>query len=202
MKAILGKKIGMTQIFDEKGDVTPVTVVEAGPCYIVGLRTQEKDGYTAIQVGFGNPPKKQTKAMLGILKDIKVRYIVEFRVDNVDTYQVGQKITASEIFAVGDMIHVSGDSIGKGFMGTIRRWHHHRGPMSHGSKSHRIPGSIGAGTTPGRVYKGRRMAGRLGGKRVTGRGLRVVRIDADKNLVMLSGSVPGAKGNIVEIVKA
>ncbi|MBI5701861.1 50S ribosomal protein L3 [Candidatus Saganbacteria bacterium] len=200
MSAILGKKIGMTQIFDEKGNVRPVTVVEAGPCIVTALRTKEKHGYNAIQVGFG-PAKKVNKPMQGMLKELKLKNLREFRVEKPEDYKIGQEIKV-DIFKDGDSVKVSGVTIGKGFQGTIKRWHHHRGPMGHGSKSHRIPGSIGSGTTPGRVYKGRRMSGHMGAVRATLKNVKVVRVDLNNNLILVSGSVPGSKGNLVEIVKS
>ena len=200
MKAILGKKLGMTQVFDDKGNVTPVSVVLAGPCFVTAIRTKEKHGYNAIQVGFDSV-KTMNKPKTGNLKELKLKNLVEFRVENIENYKVGDEVTL-EMFKAGDIVKVSGDSIGKGTMGTIRRWHHHRGPMSHGSKSHRIPGSIGAGTTPGRVYKGRRMAGRMGNVRVSTKGIKIVAVDMEKKVLLLKGSVPGANGNILEIVKS
>lgn len=200
MGAILGKKIGMTEVYDERGTVHPVTVVLAGPCIVTDIRTKEKHGYNAIQVGF-LPAKKPNKPMQGILKENKLKHLKEFRVEKTDDFKVGQEIKA-DIFKAGDIVKVSGITIGKGFQGTIKRWHHHRGPMGHGSKSHRIPGSIGAGTTPGRVYKGRRMAGRMGAKQATLKNVFVVKVDPEKNLVLLRGSVPGPNNNIVEIVRS
>lgn len=199
MGAILGKKLGMTQLFDEKGNVQPVTVVLAGPCFVTEIRTKEKNGYNAIQVGFLEA-KKVNKPMAGFLKEKKLKHLVEFRIDNPEEYTVGQEIKA-DVFAAGDIVKVSGTTIGKGFQGTIKRWHHHRGPMGHGSKSHRIPGSIGSGTTPGRVYKGRRMSGRMGNVRASLKNVTIVKVDAGKNLIMVRGSVPGNNGNLVEIVK-
>lgn len=199
MSAILGKKLGMTQLFDEKGNVQPVTVVLAGPCFVTAIRTKEKNGYTAIQVGFGDA-KKVNKPMAGNLKEKKLKHLVEFRVESVDNYSIGQEIKA-DIFKAGDIVKVSGTTIGKGTQGTIKRFHHHRGPMGHGSKSHRLVGSIGAGTTPGRVYKGRGMPGRMGNVRASLKNVTIVKVEADKNLIMVRGSVPGNEGNLLEIVK-
>ena len=199
MNALLGKKIGMTQIFDEKGNVVPVTAVLAGPCVVTALRTKEKHGYNAVQVGF-MPAKKLNKAQAGILKENKMKKLKEFRVEKPEGFTVGQEIKA-DIFKPGDIVKVSGVTIGKGFQGTIKRWHHHRGPMSHGSKSHRLPGSIGSGTSPGRVYKGRRMSGHMGAVRASLPKVYVVSIDLETNIILLRGSVPGPAGNIVEIVK-
>jgi large subunit ribosomal protein L3 len=191
---LLGKKIGMTQIYSEKGDLIPVTVILAGPCYVTQVKEQ------SIQVGFGSA-KKINKPMAGHLKELKVKHLKEFKVANPADYKIGQEIKV-DIFKPGDAISVSGTSIGKGTAGTVKRWHFHRGPMSHGSKSHRLPGSIGAGTSPGRVEKGTRMAGRMGNRRVTVKGTKVIRIDGEKNLLLVSGAVPGAGNNIVEIYKA
>ncbi len=199
MNELLGKKIGMTQVFDEGGNMVPVTVVEAGPCVVTQVKTLENDGYSAVQVGF-DKTKKIGKPLKGHLKELNARYLRELRVDKPEEYKVGQEIKA-EIFKPGDMVSVSGMSIGKGFAGTVKRFHHHRGPMTHGSKSHRLPGSIGAGTSPGRVFKGRGMPGRMGGGRVTVKGLRVVNVDASKNIIMIAGAMPGKKGNLVEIRK-
>lgn len=200
MDAIIGKKIGMTQIFDEKGNVVPVTVVEAGPCVVTAVRTAEKHGYSAIQLGFIKA-KKLNKPASGNLKDNKLKKLKEFRNESQEGIEVGKEIKV-DIFKPGDILKVSGVTIGKGFQGTIKRWHHHRGPMAHGSKSHRIPGSIGAGTTPGRVYKGRRMSGHMGAVMATLKNVKVVRVDAEKNLLFVKGSVPGSKGNIVELKKS
>jgi len=191
---LLGKKIGMTQIYSEKGDLIPVTVILAGPCYVTQVKEQ------SIQVGFGSA-KKINKPMAGHLKELKVKHLKEFKVANPADYKIGQEIKV-DIFKPGDAISVSGTSIGKGTAGTVKRWHFHRGPMSHGSKSHRLPGSIGAGTSPGRVEKGTRMAGRMGNRRVTVKGTKVIRIDGEKNLLLVSGAVPGAGNNIVEIYKS
>ncbi|NQT29079.1 MAG: 50S ribosomal protein L3 [Candidatus Saganbacteria bacterium] len=199
MKSLLGKKIGMTQVFDEGGNMVPVTVIEAGPCVVTQLKTTQNDGYDAIQIGFGSL-KKINKPKKGHLKGSSSRYLREFRVSKPLEYKVGQEIKL-EIFKPGDILAVSGISIGKGFAGTIKRHHYARGPMSHGSKSHRIPGSIGGGTTPGRVYKGKGMAGRMGGERVTVPNLSVVNIDKAKNIILLKGAVPGKPGNLLELHK-
>lgn len=197
-KAILGKKIGMTQIFDDKGNVQPVTVVEAGPCIVTEIRTEDKNGYNAVQLGFFEA-KKINKPRAGFLKDKKLKHLKEFKLEKASEYKLGQELKVDQ-FQPGEIVKVSGTTIGKGFQGTIKRWHHHRGPMGHGSKSHRIPGSIGAGTTPGRVYKGRRMAGHMGSVRASLLSVTVVKVDLEKNLLLLRGSVPGPSGNLVEIV--
>lgn len=199
IKGLLGRKIGMTQVFDQAGNVVSATVIEVGPCVVTQLKTVQKDGYNAIQFGFGRT-KKATKPLKGHLKELSVAYLREMRVESPQEFKVGQEIKV-EIFKPGDFVSVSGVSIGKGFAGTVKRFHHRRGPMTHGSKSHRIPGSIGAGTTPGRVYKGRGMPGRMGGNRVTTKNLPVVEVLADKNLLLLGGAVPGKRGNLVTIQK-
>jgi large subunit ribosomal protein L3 len=200
---ILAEKIGMTEIFDEKGNYVPVTVLKAGPCPIVYVRTKEKDGYQALALGFGKK-KKATKPVLGqlkkIKKDVAFSRISEFRTDIIDGFEPGQEIKV-DIFKPGEKIAASGISIGKGFQGTVKRHHFNRGPMAHGSKSHRLPGSIGAGTTPGRVLKGLRMAGHMGSRRVTVKNLKVVQIDMDHNLLLVRGAVPGADGTLLEIRK-
>jgi large subunit ribosomal protein L3 len=199
MDNLLGTKIGMTQVFDAAGNVVPVTVIEAGPCVVTQLKTIEKDGYHAVQVGLGKA-KKLNKPRKGHLKEARAQYLREFKVGKPADYKVGQEIKA-EIFRAGDIVSVSGVSIGKGFAGTVKRYHFGRGPMTHGSKSHRIPGSIGAGTTPGRVYKGRKMPGRMGGGMVTVKNLKVINVDAAKNLIMLEGAVPGKRGNLLMVRK-
>jgi large subunit ribosomal protein L3 len=178
---MLGIKRGMTQIFDETGRVLGVTVVEVGPCRVAQIKTKGKDGYNALQLEMG---KKKG----------------EFRVENPAEYTVGQELKA-DVFKPGDAVKATGKAIGKGFAGTVKRFHDHRGPMTHGSKSHRLPGSSGSGTTPGRVWKGRHMPGRLGGGTATSKGLRVVQVIAEKNLILLSGAVPGKRGNSVLIRK-
>lgn len=191
---LLGKKIGMTQIYSDKGELIPVTVIEAGPCFV----SQVKD--RSIQMGFGKA-KKINKPMAGHLKELKCKYLKEFKVSKPEDYKLGQEISV-DIFKAGDRVKVRGKSIGKGTAGTVKRWHFSRGPMSHGSKCHRLPGSIGAGTTPGRVEKGARMSGRMGNRFVTVSGLRIAKIEKEKNLLMVCGAVPGPGNNIVEIYKA
>lgn len=203
MKEILGKKLGMTQIVDEKGLVTPITLIEAGPCYVTQKKTEEKDGYNAIQVGFGEMREKNlNKPKAGHLKKSSappLRYLREFRVTTSDDYEEGQKIDAS-IFAVGDTVDVIGTSKGKGFAGVVKRHNFRGGPKTHGQSDRwRASGSVGAGSTPGRVFKGTRMAGRMGNQRVTVRNLKVALVDADKNLVAIKGAVPGSKNGLVII---
>ena len=204
MKGILGKKIGMTQIFTEHGEVIPVTVVEAGPVVVTQIKTTENDGYTAIQVGFQdakekslNKPQKGHLAAANTLK----KHLKEFRVDSVEEYTVGQEIKA-DLFAAGELIDVTGISKGKGFQGPIKRHGQSRGPESHGSRYHRRPGSMGACSFPGRVFKNKKLAGHMGSVKVTVQNLEVVRVDADKNLILVKGAIPGPKGSMVTIKEA
>lgn len=204
MKGILGKKIGMTQIFTEHGEVIPVTVVEAGPVVVTQIKTTENDGYTAIQVGFQdakekslNKPQKGHLAAANTLK----KHLKEFRVDSVEEYTVGQEIKA-DLFAAGELIDVTGISKGKGFQGPIKRHGQSRGPETHGSRYHRRPGSMGACSYPGRVFKNKKLAGHMGSVKVTVQNLEVVRVDADKNFILVKGSIPGAKGSVVTIKEA
>lgn len=202
---ILGTKLGMTKIFDSEGNSVPVTVVQAGPCPITQIKTPEKEGYSSIQIGFGEIKEKNlTRPDLGHLKKSEsppVRHLREFRVADSKQYQLGQLVDVSQ-FQEGQTIDVIGTSIGKGFAGYQRRHHFGRGPMAHGSKNHRLPGSTGAGTTPGRVFPGKRMAGRLGGKRVTVKKLTLVQVDVENNLLLIRGAVPGKPGSIVSVIPA
>ena len=200
-KGIIGTKLGMTQLFDqESGRVTPVTVIEAGPCPVVAVRTPEADGYTGVQLAFGPvKEKKLTRPRAGHLKAAGVaphRTLVEFR--NADGWNAGDTVTV-ETFEPGERVKVSGVSRGKGFAGTIKRHRFSRGPASHGSHNVRAPGSIGASATPSHVYKGTKMAGQMGSQRVTQRGLRVVEVDTERNLLLIEGAVPGAPGGVLEI---
>lgn len=204
MKGILGRKIGMTQIFTEHGEVIPVTVVEAGPVVVTQVKTTENDGYTAIQVGFGdakekslNKPQKGHLAAANTLK----KHLKEFRVDSVEGYTVGQEIKA-DLFAAGELIDVTGISKGKGFQGPIKRHGQSRGPETHGSRYHRRPGSMGACSYPGRVFKNKKLAGHMGSVKVTVQNLEVVRVDADKNFILVKGAIPGAKGSVVTLKEA
>ena len=201
-KAIIGRKVGMTQIFGEKGEVIPVTVIEAGPCTVVQVKTAETDGYDAIKLGFGEiKDKKLTKPAKGQFTKLKLqpkKFLREFRVDDVAEYEVGKELKA-DIFAKGDMVDVQGTSKGKGFQGVIHRHGQHRGPMGHGSMYHRRPGSMGPTSTPGRVFKGKKLPGHMGQVTVTIQNLEVVRVDLDKNVILVKGSVPGAKGSILKI---
>ncbi len=198
---LIGRKVGMTQIFQADGTMIPVTAVAIEPNTVTRLRTVERDGYTAIQVGI-EPSKKLTKPEKGQLKDLPpVATIREFRTDDVDAYTVGQKLTV-EMFAEGELVDVTGVSKGKGFAGTVKRHHFKRGPETHGSDHHREPGSIGPGTTPGRVYKGLRMSGHMGSDRVTVKKLTVVRTDPERNLLLVKGAVPGAPNALLLVKKA
>ena len=204
MKGILGKKLGMTQIFTEEGIVVPVTVVEAGPNVVTQVKTVEKDGYNAIQVGFEdakekslNKPQKGHLAAANVLK----KHLKEVRVDAVEEFTVGQEIKA-DLFAAGEKIDVTGTSKGKGFQGPIKRHGQSRGPESHGSRYHRRPGSMGACSFPGRVFKNKKLAGHMGSVKVTVQNLEVVRVDADKNLILVKGAIPGPKGSMVTIKEA
>jgi large subunit ribosomal protein L3 len=201
VKGIVGRKLGMTQLFDEEsGQVTPVTVIEAGPCPVVRVKTEESDGYEAVELAFVEvPEKKATKPRVGHLKKNGVkphRHLVEFR--GGSELVPGESVTV-EAFEPGDAVKVSGTSIGKGFAGTIKRHRFGRGPTSHGSHNVRKPGSVGSSATPSRVYKGMKMAGRLGGKRATQVGLTVHSVDPEHNLLLVKGAVPGAKNSIVEV---
>ena len=201
MAALLGRKLGMTQVFGEAGRVERVSVVEAGPCPVTGIRTHERDGYEAVQLGFGAAKEKRlTKAELGHLKKADapaLRRLVEFR-DEAGELQVGETVTV-EVFEKGQTVKVSGTSKGKGFQGTVKRHNFSRGPASHGSHNVRAPGSIGAAAYPARVFKGIRGPGQMGNKRVTQRGLEVVQVDSDRNLMMVRGSVPGPRNGVVEV---
>ena len=199
MKGILGRKIGMTQIFTEAGEVVPVTVVEAGPVVVTQVKTIENDGYNAVQVGFVdakekslNKPQKGHLAAANTLK----KHLKEFRVESVDAYTVGQEIKA-DVFAAGEMIDVTGISKGKGFQGPIKRHGQSRGPESHGSRYHRRPGSMGACSYPGRVFKNKKLAGHMGSVKVTVQNLEVVRVDAENNVILVRGAVPGPKKSLV-----
>jgi large subunit ribosomal protein L3 len=205
MKAILGKKIGMTQVFTEQGEVVPVTVLQSEGLVVVQKKTIEKDGYNAVQVGFGDIKIKNViKPMKGHFDKSKVepkRFLREFIVDNIDDYEIGQKIGV-DIFQVGEKVDVSGISKGKGFQGPIRRHGHSRGGMSHGSKFHRLRGSLGASAGVGKVVKGTKAHGHMGNEKVTVLNLEVVRVDADKNVILLKGAVPGPKKGLVKIREA
>ena len=199
---ILGTKLGMTQVFDSDGNAIPVTVVHAGPITVTQVKTDTKEGYKAIQVGYGKTREKLiTKPELGHLKasgSEPVKHLREYRLDDVSAYSIGQTLDVSQ-FKDGDIVDVIGTSIGKGFAGYQKRHNFGRGPMSHGSKNHREPGSTGAGTTPGRVYPGKRMAGRLGGKQITVKKLTIVKVDAADNVLLIKGAVPGKAGALLNV---
>ena len=207
-KAILTTKVGMTQVFSEDGVLTPVTVLQAGPCVVTQVKTVENDGYSAVQVGFGdireklvNKPKKGHFATAGVTAK---RFLKEFRLEDAESYTLGQEIKA-DVFAAGDKVDATAKSKGKGFQGAIKRHGQSRGPMAHGSKYHRHAGSNGSATTPGRVFKGKHMPGHMGAVRVTVQNLEVVSVDAEKNLILVKGAVPGPKKSLVmlkESVKA
>jgi large subunit ribosomal protein L3 len=195
----------MTQVFDEEGRAIPVTVVQAGPCTVTQVKTVQTDGYSAIQVGFGEvSPKALNKPRLGHLTKSEappLRYLREYRLASPFDFELGQKLSA-DIFEVGQLVDVIGTSIGKGFAGYQKRHNFKRGPMAHGSKNHRLPGSTGAGTTPGRIYPGKRMAGQMGNSQVTIRKLQIVQVNADRNLLLIKGAVPGKPGAFLNIVPA
>ncbi len=201
-KAIMAKKIGMTQVFTEDRRLIPVTVLEAGPCAVVQKKTMENDGYEAVQVGFVDQKEKQAnKPMKGHFEKAGVslkKYLKEFRFEDAASYEIGQEIKA-DIFSAGDKVDVSGVSKGKGYASTIKRYNAQRGPMGHGSKSHRVTGSMGSSATPSSVKKGKRMPGHMGAVNVTLQNVEIVRADADKNLILIKGAVPGAKGAILVI---
>jgi large subunit ribosomal protein L3 len=200
---LIGRKVGMTSVFQEDGTMIPVSVVSVEPNTVTRVRTGERDGYTAVQLGI-EPSRRLSKPEAGQLAgDLpKVATIREFRVDDVDGYELGQTISVADMFAPGELIDVTGVSKGKGFAGTVKRHHFSRGPKTHGSDNYRKPGSIGPGTTPGRVYKGLRMAGHLGADRTTIKKLRVVRTDPERNLLLVKGALPGGRGALLLIKKA
>jgi len=203
-KGILGKKVGMTQIFTDKGLAIPVTVIEAGPCIVIQKKTPEKDGYSAIQIGFGEKRERLfTKPLAGHFTKAGIRplrFLREMLVEDPEVFQVGQEIKA-DIFAQGEKVDVVGTSKGKGFAGAIKRHGFHRGPMAHGSKYHRSPGSLGA-KGPARVYKGRKLPGHMGTDRVTVQNLEVIKVDADRNLIAVRGAIPGPKGGLILVKPA
>jgi len=203
---LIGRKLGVTQVFQGDGTMVAVSVLAIEPNTVTRLRTTERDGYTAVQLGTESA-KRLTKPEAGQLKDLpkaaqSLKKIREFRVDSVDGYELGQTVGLGDLFAEGDLVDVTGVSKGKGFAGHIKRHNFHRGPKTHGSDHHREPGSIGPGTTPGRVYKGLKMAGHMGDQRKTVKKLRVVRADPEKNLLLVKGSLPGARGSLILVKKA
>jgi len=201
---LLGNKIGMTQIFDESGNIIPVTILKVGPCVVTQVKTQSKNGYDSIQIGYGNVSSKSlTQPEIGHLQKSNIqplKYLKEFRVDeNESTFKIGQVLNVDS-FSPGQLVNIRGKSIGKGFSGLQKRWNFTRGPMTHGSKNHRAPGSIGMGTSPGRVLPGKKMSGQLGNKITTIKKLKVIQIDSDENILVIKGSVPGKPGNLLSIV--
>lgn len=201
-KAIIGKKVGMTQVFDKKGKVIPVTVLEAGPCVVAQVKTVDNDGYDAVQLGFGDVKEsKVNKPVKGHFAKSKLplkKHLREFRLDSIEGIKVGDELKA-DVFAKGDKVDIQGTSKGKGFQGCIKRHGQHRGPMGHGSMYHRRPGSMGSTSTPGRVFKGKRLPGHMGRNTITIQNLEVVSVDLDKNVILVKGSVPGANGAILKI---
>ncbi len=205
METLIGKKLGMTQVFEASGEATPVSVIEVGPCPIVQVKTPEKDGYSAIQIGFGDiREKRNTKARLGHFKKAGVspcRLLREMRVDDSSQFKVGESVDV-KVFEGVDKVHVSGTSKGRGFAGTIRRHNFTAGPKTHGSHNVRAPGSVGMCATPSRIFKGKKLPGRMGGKRTTTRNLKLVEIDTENNLLYVKGAIPGANNGFVFIQKA
>ena len=202
MKQIIGRKVGMTQVFDDKGRTIPVTVIEAGPCVVAQVKTVETDGYQAVQLGFGDVKDKHInkpeKGHFAKAKLANKKHLREFRLDSVEGIKVGDELKA-DVFAAGDKVDVQGTSKGKGFQGVIKRWGQSRGPMGHGSMYHRRPGSMGSTSTPGRVLPGKRLPGHTGVDTVTVQNLEIVKVDLDKNIILVKGSVPGAKGSILKV---
>ncbi|MCL4386266.1 MAG: 50S ribosomal protein L3 [Cyanobacteria bacterium] len=204
-KALLGNKIGMTQIFDESGNIVAVTLLKVEPSIITQLKVKSKDTYNSIQVGYGKiTTKKLNQPKLGHLKKYNIeplRYLKEFRLENIEEFKIGQVLTI-DIFSTGELINIRGKSIGKGFSGLQKRHNFSRGPMTHGSKNHREPGSIGMGTTPGRVLPGKRMAGQLGNRNTTIKNLKIIQINSQENTLVIKGSVPGKSGSLLSIISS
>ena len=220
MVGILGTKLGMTQVFEaETGIAIPVTVVQAGPCVVTQIKTEQTDGYTAVQIGYGEAKNKTRQLNTKEPKEVNryltnaqqghlvksggtpLRHLREYRVDDTGNFELGQQIKVN-LFEAGQLVDITGKSIGKGFAGYQKRHNFRRGPMAHGSKNHRLPGSTGPGTTPGRVYPGKKMAGHLGNVRVTTKKLKIVRIDAERNLLLIKGTIPGKSGTLISIAPA
>jgi len=199
---LLGNKIGMTQIFDESGNIIPVTILKVGPCIITQIKTKVKDGYNAIQVGYSTTSNKLlTQPELGHLQKSNIQplnYLKEFRIDNVDKFEVGQVLNV-DLLSLNQLVNIKGKTVGKGFSGLQKRHNFTRGPMTHGSKNHRAPGSIGMGTTPGRVLPGKKMAGQLGNKFTTIKNLKVIQLSSEENILIIKGSIPGKPGNLLSI---
>ena len=203
--SLLGNKIGMTQIFDEFGNIIPVTILKIGPCVITQIKTNLKHGYNSIQIGYGiTSSKNLTQPNLGHLEKSNIqpfKYLKEFRVDTPENFKIGQTLNL-ESFTTGQFVDITGKSIGKGFSGLQKRHKFSRGPMTHGSKNHRQPGSIGQGTTPGRVFPGKRMAGQLGNKKTKIKQLKIIQVNKDTNTLVIKGSVPGKPGNLITVTKS
>jgi large subunit ribosomal protein L3 len=202
---ILGNKVGMTRIFDENGYATPVTAIRVGPCVITQIKTEATDGYNAVQLGYSEVSQKSiNRPELGHLVKAglpPLKYLHEYKVKDLEEFSLAQVVT-TDIFKEGQLVDVTGKSIGKGFVGLQKRYNFSRGPMTHGSKNHRAPGSIGMGTTPGRVYKGKKMAGHLGNKKITVTNLEIIKIESDKNILLVKGAIPGKPGNLVSLKPA
>jgi large subunit ribosomal protein L3 len=200
---LLGNKIGMTQIFDEAGNIIPVTILKVGPCIVTQVKTREKDGYDSIQVGYGSVSSKAlTQPEFGHLQKSNIqplKYLKEFRIHEENEFQIGQVLNVNS-FEPGQLVNIQGKTIGKGFSGLQKRHNFTRGPMTHGSKNHRAPGSIGMGTTPGRVLPGKKMSGQLGNKIITVQKLKVIQVNSEENILVIKGSVPGKPGNLLSIV--
>ncbi len=200
---LLGNKIGMTQIFDESGNIIPVTILKVGPCVVTQVKTKKKDGYDSIQIGYGNVSSKLlTQPELGHLQKSNIqplKYLKEFRINETDEFEIGQILNV-DLFSIGQLVNIRGKSIGKGFSGLQKRHNFTRGPMTHGSKNHRAPGSIGMGTTPGRVLPGKKMAGQLGNKVTTIKKLKIIQVNSEENILVIKGSVPGKPGNLLSII--
>ena len=205
VNALIGKKLGMSQLFSPNGEVTPVTVIQVGPCTVTQIKSVASDGYNAVQLGFGEKkPQRTKKPLLGHFKKSgkgPFAVVREVRVDDVGEFELGQEVSA-DIFQVGELVHVVGKSKGKGFAGTIKRWNFSRGPMSHGGMNKRAPGSIGCSATPARVIKGRKMPGQMGNRRATVKGLMVVDVRPEENIILIRGAVPGGRNGVVFIKKS
>lgn len=203
--SLFGNKIGMTQIFDEFGNVIPVTILKIGPCVVTQIKTKLKDGYDSVQIGYGNVSSKNlTQPQLGHLEKSNIqpfKYLKEFRITQSENFEIGQTLNV-ESFATGELVDITGKSIGKGFSGLQRRHKFSRGPMTHGSKNHRAPGSIGQGTSPGRVFPGKKMAGQLGNKTTKIKKLKIIQVNKDANILIIKGSVPGKPGNLLTVTQS
>jgi large subunit ribosomal protein L3 len=202
VKGILGKKLGMTRVFGDNGESVPVSILEVGPCYIIQIKKMEKEGYNAVQIGFQSKDEKRiNKPLSGHLKAAGkggFAYLQEIRVDDTDAFELGQEIN-SEIFATGDLVTVRATSKGRGFSGVVKRWGFSGGGKTHGCRSHKVPGSLGASATPSRVMKGKKLPGRMGNQKVTVKNVKVIDVVKDKNIILVKGSVPGSRGSLLEV---